>query len=374
MGATTTLEKPASSTASATAAPARRGRRRRWALCGLALLLAGTAIASVGVGAVTITPRQVLAILADRVGIALPWGFEARQAMVLWGIRLPRVLLGIFVGAGLAVSGAAMQGLFRNPLADPGLIGVSSGAALAAVVVIVLGGTLAGGLSAALGSYLLPAAAFAGGALATVVVYRLATAGGRTSVATMLLAGIAINAVAGAGTGLMIFVADDDQLRDLMFWTLGSLGGSTWQSLAVVAPCILMCVGAAPFLARPLNAMLLGEAEAGHLGVETQHVKRLVIGGSALAVGAAVAVSGIIGFVGLVVPHLLRLSIGPDHRTLLPGSALLGGALLLGADLLARTVVAPAELPIGIVTALVGGPFFLWLLLRRRGRGAGFSF
>ncbi len=374
MDAAPTLEKSQhAAVAPASSLLSRRRWRGRLALGGLALLLLGTAVASVGVGAVAIAPGQVLAILADRVGIALPWGFEARQAMVLWGIRLPRVVLGVVVGAGLAVSGAAMQGLFRNPLADPGLIGVSSGAALAAVVVIVLGGTLAGGLSATLGATLLPAAAFAGGALATVVVYRLATAGGRTSVATMLLAGIAINAVAGAGTGLMTFIADDDQLRDLMFWTLGSLGGATWQSLAVVAPCILVCVGAAPFLARPLNAMLLGEAEARHLGVETQRLKRLVIALSALAVGAAVAVSGIIGFVGLVVPHLLRLALGPDHRTLLPGSALLGGALLLGADLLARTVVAPAELPIGIVTALVGGPFFLWLLLRQRRRGAGFS-
>lgn len=347
-------------------APRRRGRRGRarrvGVLAGLAGLLALVALAALGTGAVAIGPGQVLAILADRVGLALPVPFEQRQALVLLNIRLPRVLLGMLVGAGLAVSGAAMQGLFRNPLADPGLIGVSSGAALGAVTVIVLGASL----STALGAVLLPSAAFLGGAVATVVVYRLATSSGRTSVATMLLAGIALNALAGAGTGVLTFVADDAQLRDLTFWTLGSLGGATWSALAVLAPCILACVLAAPLLARPLNVMLLGEQEATHLGIDAQRVKRLVVAGAALCVGAAVAVSGIIGFVGLVVPHLLRLAVGPDHRTLLPGSALLGAALLVAADLLARTVVAPAELPLGIVTALVGGPFFLWLLLRQK--------
>jgi iron complex transport system permease protein len=299
--------------------------------------------------------------------LSLSWTFETRQAMVLWGIRLPRVVLGVLVGAGLSVSGAAMQGLFRNPLADPALVGISSGAALGAVVTIVLGTALPDGWAEMAGPFLLPLAAFAGGALATLLVYRLATSGGRTSVATMLLAGVAINAVAGAGTGLMTFLADDDQLRDLMFWTLGSLGGATWTRLAVVAPLILIGVAVTLPLARPLNALLLGEAEAGHLGIDTQRVKRRVITLAALVVGAATAVSGIIGFIGLVVPHLLRLALGPDHRLLLPGSA------LLGADLLARTVVAPAELPIGIVTALVGGPFFLWLLLRDRQRNTHFG-
>lgn len=339
----------------------------------LGLLLAGVFVAALGTGAVTIAPGQVLAILADRAGLALPWTFETRQAMVLFGIRLPRVVLGVLVGAGLSVSGAAMQGLFRNPLADPALVGVSSGAALGAVGIIVLGAALPSAWVDLAGPFLLPLAAFAGGALATLLVYRLATSDGRTSVATMLLAGIAINAVAGAGTGLMTFLADDDQLRDLMFWTLGSLGGVTWTRLAVVAPLVLLGIAATLPLARSLNALLLGEAEAGHLGIDTQRVKRRIIALAALIVGAATAVSGIIGFVGLVVPHLLRLAIGPDHRYLLPGAALLGASLLLGADLLARTLLAPAELPIGIVTALVGGPFFLWLLLRDRRRNTHFS-
>jgi iron complex transport system permease protein len=352
----------------------RHRRRERWVLAGLVALLIGAVATGLAVGAVAISPGQVLAILADRVGLSLPWAYETRQALVLTGIRLPRVLLGVGVGGGLAVSGAVMQGLFRNPLADPSLIGVSSGAALAAVVTIVLGSTLFGAWADALGAVLLPAAAFVGGVGATVIVYRLGTRNGETSVATMLLAGIAINALAGAGTGLMTFIADDDQLRDLTFWTLGSLGGATWTQLAVVGPCLLGGMIAAPFLARPLNALLLGEGEAYHLGVNTERVKKMVVTLAALVVGAAVAVSGVIGFIGLVVPHLLRLAVGPDHRVLLPGSALLGGALLLGADVIARTIVAPAELPIGIVTALVGAPFFLWLLLRDRKQGTGYSF
>lgn len=365
------------------AAPKSNGQAANWALAqhrqrttvlwlsGLSLLLGMTAILALGTGAVDIGPGAVLAILADQVGLSLPWSFETRQALVLTNIRLPRIILGLVVGAGLSVSGAMMQGLFRNPLADPGLIGVSSGAALGAVATIVLLPAASAGATAMWSSaVLLPLAAFAGGVIATVVVYRLATSNGRTSVATMLLAGIAINAVAGAGTGMLTFIADDDQLRDLTFWSLGSLGGATWSSLAVVGPCVLLCVLAAPMLARSLNAMLLGESEAQHLGINTQWVKRVVIGGAALAVGASVAVSGIIGFVGLVVPHLLRLAAGPDHRMLLPGSALLGGTLLVGADLLSRIVVSPAELPIGIVTALVGGPFFLWLLLRQRTRSS----
>jgi iron complex transport system permease protein len=353
---------------------AQHRRRVRLTLGGLIGLLALAIGASLTLGAVAIAPGQVLAILGDQIGLSLPWAYETRQELVLTAIRLPRVLLAVGVGGGLAVSGAVMQGLFRNPLADPSLIGVSSGAALAAVVTIVLGSTVFSTWSDWLGAFLLPAAAFAGGVIATLVVYRLATREGRTSVATMLLAGIAINALAGAGTGLMIFVADDDQLRDLTFWTLGSLGGATWTQLAVVGPVLLGGMLATPLLARPLNALLLGEGEALHLGINTEQVKKLVIMLAALVVGAAVAVSGIIGFIGLVVPHLLRLAVGPDHRVLVPGSALLGGALLLGADLLARTVVAPAELPIGIVTALLGAPFFLWLLLRDRKRGTGYSF
>jgi len=342
-------------------------------MAGLAVLLTGVVWASVGIGAVAIEPGQVAAILLKQIGVSGPWTFEPQQELVLLAIRLPRVLLGMLVGAGLSVSGAVMQGLFRNPLADPGLVGVSSGAALFAVLTLVFGATVLPGVSMLTGPFLVSIAAFLGSVAATLIVYRLATWRGKTSVATMLLAGIALNAIAGAGTGLMTLVADDAQLRDITFWTLGSLGGATWTALGAVAPCIVLGVLGAPFMARSLNAMLLGEAEAGHLGVRVERLKQGVVLVTALTVGAAVAVSGIIGFVGLVVPHLLRLMLGPDHRLLLPGSALLGASLLLGADLLARTVMAPAELPLGIVTALVGAPFFLWLLLRNRHRaGIGF--
>jgi len=345
---------------------ARRGRTTR-VLSVLAFLLTVAVLLNLGTGAVAISPAEVTAILLERLGLSLDVPYERQQEAVLIAIRLPRVLLGILVGASLAVSGAAMQGLFRNPLADPGLLGVSSGAALAAVAVIVLGSGL--GVT---GAWLLPTAAFLGGLLVTLLVYSLSTTGGRTAVATMLLAGVAVNALAGSGTGFLTFLADDAQLRDVTFWSLGSLGGVTWRSLATAAPFMLAAILVIPKFARPLNGFLLGEAEAGHLGVRVEVVKVVIILFTACAVGAAVSVSGIIGFVGLVVPHLLRLIAAPAHRTLLPGSVLLGASLLLLADLIARTVVAPAELPIGIVTSLVGGPFFLWLLLRFRKRSGGF--
>jgi iron complex transport system permease protein len=315
---------------------------------------------------VSITPGQLLAILARRSGLTLPWHYAAQQEAVLLAIRLPRVLLGGLIGAGLATAGAAMQGLFRNPLADPGLVGVASGAALAVVAVIVLGATVCTGVTRLLGPFTLQAAAFGGGVVTTLVVYWLASLSGRTVVATMLLAGIAVNALTGAGIGLLTFVATDAQLRNITFWSLGSLSGATWTAVGAVLPCIVPAVVCLLGLARALNVLLLGESEAGHLGIDLERVKRLVVLCVALAVGAAVSVAGIIGFIGLVVPHLLRLAIGPDHRYLLPGSALLGASLLLGADLVARTLSAPAELPIGIVTAALGAPFFLWLLLRHR--------
>lgn len=260
-----------------------------------------------------------------------------------------------------------MQGLFRNPLADPGLIGVSAGSSLSAVAVIVLGTTVLAPLSSALGALALPLAAFCGGLVTTLLLYQIATRQGRTSVATMLLAGIALAALAMALTGILIFMADDRQLRDLTFWQLGSLAGATWQKIGSVGPVIVLALAAMPFLARGLNALALGEATAGHLGIPVQRLKYTAIVGVSAAVGASVAVSGGIGFVGIVVPHLLRLLIGPDNRYLLPASALLGASLLLMADAVARTIVAPAELPIGIVTAIAGAPFFLWILLRKRG-------
>lgn len=349
---------------SARAVSGDRNARARLCLLALVPALALTLLVAIGTGPASLSPDRVAAILlagpnGDAVALA--------ERVIVWQIRLPRVLLGALVGASLAVVGAMMQGLFRNPLADPGLVGVSAGAALAAVATIVLSATLLAPLAGLFGLYTLPISAFAGGLAATLLIYRIATRAGRSSVALMLLAGIALGAMAGAFTGFLVYLSDDTQLRDLTFWSLGGLAGSTWTKLLAGAPMMIAALALAPLVARGLNGIVLGEAEAFHLGIRVQSLKRLTILLVALATGAAVACAGPIGFVGIVVPHALRLFIGPDHRTLLPASALLGAILLLLADMVARTVVAPAELPIGILTAAIGAPVFLLILLRQRG-------
>lgn len=333
---------------------------------GLTVLLAIASLFALGHGALTIGPGAAMAIVADRLGISLPWPFSREQQAVLLAIRAPRLVLGLLVGGALAISGAAMQGLFRNPLADPALIGISSGAALAAVAVIVLQHSLISGLGSWLGHYLLPLAAVTGGFAVSWLVYRLADAGDRLDIGSLLLAGIAINALAGSATGLLVYLADDDQLRTLTFWSMGSLNGTGWDSVALGAPFLLANLLVLPWLADALNALLLGEAEAGHLGFPVERIKTAIVALVALGVGTGVALTGVIGFVGLVVPHLLRLAFGPDHRWLLPGSGLLGALLLICADYQARALAAPAEIPIGIVTGVLGSPFFVWLLLRRK--------
>lgn len=330
------------------------------ALALLSALLLATALWALGSGAMAISVRDALMAIAH----ALNGGALDENDRVVLMLRVPRVLMAMLVGASLAEGGAAMQGLFRNPLADPGLIGVSAGAALGAVAMIVLGQKLpwlAGVLGTAGG-------AFAGGLLATGLVYVLGRRG--TGVTTLLLAGVAIGAIAMAGVGWLTFLANETQLRDLTFWSLGSLGGSDWHRLAVTAPLMLVPLLVIPSAARGLNALLLGESEAALLGFRPERLQPLLIALVALMVSAAVAMTGVIGFVGLVVPHVLRLLRGPDHRWVLPGSALGGAIVLVAADTLARSVVAPAELPIGVLTALIGGPFFLWLLLRARSMGA----
>ncbi len=344
-----------------------RGPARPPALPLFTLLLLAAMLAGTLLGPAAVTPAGLVATIADLLGLAPLAPEHARDAAILGVVRAPRVLMAACVGAGLGVAGAAMQGLFRNPLADPGLIGVSAGAAFAAVAAIVFGAGVFGAAAGALGLWLLPIAAFAGGLGATLLMARLGSVGGVTSVPTLLLAGVAVNALAAAGTGLLVFLADDRQVRDITFWTLGSLSGARWAQLPVVLilvalPSCLLCL-----LARPMNALLLGEAEAFHLGIRVEAVKRIAVILSAIAVAAGVGFTGLIGFVGLVVPHLVRLGFGADHRLVLPGSALLGGALLVLADLVARSLAAPAELPVGVVTALLGAPFFLWLLRRRAG-------
>ncbi|WP_421239783.1 FecCD family ABC transporter permease [Aeromonas enteropelogenes] len=333
-----------------------------WLLAITTALLALLLLGSLATGPMTLTMSESIKALF----VGQESGIAAHKLLIVQEIRLPRTLLCIAVGGILGLCGAVMQGLFRNPLADPGIIGVSGGAALGAALAIVLLTPLNQQWQATLGSGLLPLLAFLGGALTTTLVYLLGTREGGTSVTVMLLAGVAITALSGAVIGLLTYLADDQMLRDLSLWQMGTLaaGKPADVALALLTLAILIWL----FLrdANPLNALLLGEGEARHLGVDVQALKRRLILLTAAGVGVAVAVSGMIGFVGLVVPHLVRLMAGPNHVRLLPLSALLGAALLLGADMLARTLLAPAELPVGIITALLGAPFFIWLLIKGR--------
>jgi iron complex transport system permease protein len=280
-------------------------------------------------------------------------------------IRLPRLILALLVGAVLAILGAVMQGLFRNPLADPSLIGVSGGASVgASIVIVTAGGAM---LSPLAGLSMVALGAFIGGVITTLVVYRVATSSLGTSVTTMLLAGIAIGAIAGAFNSLLSYFSDNQMLRQISVWQMGNLGGANWQKASLMAAVSLIIFSLLPSHAKSLNAFLLGESEARHLGIDVQRIKRQLIFLTALGVGVSVALAGLIGFVGLVIPHMVRLLIGPDHRALLPASALAGASLLLIADSIARVVVLPAELPTGILTALLGAPFFVVLLLKQRG-------
>ena len=284
---------------------------------------------------------------------------------IIMEIRLPRLILALLVGAVLAILGAVMQGLFRNPLADPSLIGVSGGASVgASIVIVTAGGAM---LSPLAGLSMVALGAFIGGVITTLLVYRVATSSLGTSVTTMLLAGIAIGAIAGAFNSLLSYFSDNQMLRQISVWQMGNLGGANWQKASLMAAVSLIIFSLLPNHAKSLNAFLLGESEARHLGIDVQRIKRQLIFLTALGVGVSVALAGLIGFVGLVIPHMVRLLIGPDHRALLPASALAGASLLLIADSIARVVVLPAELPTGILTALLGAPFFVVLLLKQRG-------
>lgn len=329
---------------------------------GLVLL----ALLALMLGPLKTDPWAVLGILANKLSLGYwPEGIDTRVAAVVWEIRLPRVLVALGVGAALATAGACLQGLFRNPLADPGLIGVSSGGAIGSILAIGSVGLIPG-LSGWLATIQVPLWAMLGAMLTTFIVYRIARIAGKTHISTLLLAGIAVNALAGAIVGAVLYLSDNDALRRFTFWTLGSLHTTTWSSVAMMSPFILVPILVLPRYRNALNAFLLGEAEAYHLGFNTQWIKRIVVGLCAIMVGITVAFCGLIGFVGLVVPHVVRLIWGPDFRRLIPASALLGAFLVLAADLAARTVNAPAEIPIGVVTSLLGAPFFLYLIHRRK--------
>ncbi len=293
-------------------------------------------------------------------------GVDDTTRTVIQQIRLPRLALALIVGACLACAGVLMQGIFANPLAEPALVGVSSGAAVGAVVAILIGLT-------AIASWSLPIAAFLGGLSVTVGVFAMARVNGRTEVLTLILAGIAVNAFAGAIIGLVMSVADDAQLRSITFWTLGSVSTATWSKVLVILPAAILGLACTPLFAHRLDLLALGEQNARHLGVDVDRLRRQVITVIAVVTAAAVAVSGIISFVGLVIPHAIRLLIGPSHRWLLICSTLAGALLLVVADLVARTIVEPRELPLGVLTALIGSPVFFWLLRREHRRAGAFA-
>ncbi len=332
----------------------------------LIILLIASCIASLCIGALNIPMRSLFSIFGDALGIMDSLDYSAQQKAVLLNIRLPRMTLGILVGATLSISGASIQGLFRNPLAEPGIIGISSGATFFAVLVIVLEAKLFHVITGVLGYYTLAFAAFIGAVITTLVIYQFSVRQGRTDVTSLLLIGIAINALVMSFTGLLTYIASNDQLRSITFWSLGSLGAASWETLATLLPFSLISIGGLLLFAKPLNAIALGEAQAEHLGIRVQQTKKYIIVLAAIGVGASVAFTGLIGFIGLVIPHILRISISGDHKFLLPASALFGAAILVASDLIARTIAAPSELPIGILTALFGVPVFLFIILQDR--------
>ncbi|MFJ5924406.1 FecCD family ABC transporter permease [Kitasatospora sp. NPDC092948] len=349
-----------------TAAPAKPVRDRRpLLLAGLVAALLACALLAAGTGAYRIPLGDILASLAHRAHLG-GHPLERVPESVLWNVRLPRVVLALLVGAALGCAGALMQGVFGNPLAEPAVIGVSSGGAVGAVACIVLG-------LDALGSWTVTAAAFAAGLLTVGVVYAMSRSGGRTEVVTLLLTGVAVNAFCGALIGLLLFTADTAAISQVTFWQLGSLSQASWSKVLAVLPFAALGLAVAPRYARRLDLLALGERPARHLGVDVERMRIVLITVVALLTAAAVAVSGIIGFVGLVVPHLLRMLAGPGHRFLLPASAVGGALVLVSGDLAARTLAAPAELPLGVLTALIGSPFFFWLLRRTRRRQGGWA-
>lgn len=337
-------------------APLRRLRPRVVTAAALSLSLLASLITAIALGAVPIAFDDVLAALVGK-------PLDGFSGDIVRAIRLPRALLAAGVGAVLAVCGAYLQGMFRNPLADPSLIGVTAGASVGASAAIVLGG----GVLGAVGDLsLVSLGAFAGGLVAVWLVYRVATGINGTSVATMLLMGIAVTALAASLTGLMDYFADNESLRRMSLWRMGGLDGATGVRAVVILAVLALLLISMMRVSRGLNTLLLGESQARHLGVDVERLKNLLIVLVALGVGVSVAVAGSIGFVGLVVPHMIRLCVGPDHRALVPLSALGGATLLLLADTFARTIMAPTELPVGLVTALIGAPFFVFLLARHR--------
>ncbi|PWK73434.1 iron complex transport system permease protein [Streptomyces sp. CG 926] len=344
---------------------AKRSRRPALLTTALVAVLALLALLSAGVGAYDIPLTDVLASGRHHLGLGgAP--LDRVGESVLWNVRLPRVVLALLVGASLGCAGALMQGVFGNPLAEPGVIGISAGAAVGAVAAIGLGLSF-------FGNWTITVCAFVAGLITVSSVYLLSRNGGRTEVVTLILTGIAVNAFAGALIGLFVFFADSGQVNQITFWQLGSLAQATWPKVLAVLPCAVAGLLAAPFYARRLDLLSLGERPARHLGIDVERLRLSLILVVALLTAAAVAVAGVITFIGLLVPHLLRMANGPGHRFLVPGSALAGAVVLVAGDLAARTLAQPAELPLGVLTALLGSPFFFWLLRRTRRKQGGWA-
>jgi ABC-type Fe3+-siderophore transport system, permease component len=336
----------------------------------LAVLLVGGMLLSALLGQLPVSPAEVVGSIVRALGIPNAWApADDVIESSLWFVRFPRIVMAIAVGAALAAAGAVMQAIFGNPLAEPGVVGVSSGAALGAAIAISLGLTGIGAFDDS-GVALL---AFAGGLAATLLVYFVSRANGRTEVVTLLLTGIAVNAFGGAGLAFVLFSTSTANREQIVFWQLGSLNGALWREVAIVAVVAAVGVVVSVFLGRRYDLLALGERNARHLGLDVERLRLVSIVVVALLTGVGVAFVGIISFVGLVVPHLIRMLLGPRHRSLILFSAFGGAVLMLVADLLARTVVSGAELPIGMLTSLVGGPFFFFLLWRQRRRSGGWA-
>lgn len=344
-----------------------RARRAVVLLVGLAVALVVAFVVAAGSGQNPVPLSEVLGSVLHRLGLdvgPVPQGANADAS--LWAVRFPRVVMGVVVGAALGVAGALMQGVFGNPLAEPSVVGVSAGAAVGAAAAIVFGLTFAG-------SWTIAACAFVAGLVTTLSVYALSRADGRTEVVTLVLTGIAVNAVAGALLAMLMFLGDTQAREQIVFWQLGSLNNMLWRFVVVAAPLTLLGIGLALGCARRLDLLALGDRPARHLGVDVERLRIFLIVVVALLTAAAVSFCGIVAFVGLVVPHLVRMVAGPGHRVLLPASALAGGLVLVVADTAARTLVAYADLPLGMLTSLVGGPFFFWLLRRTRRTAGGWA-
>ncbi len=327
--------------------------------CVILLLVLATALVSLSMGPVNISVDRVASIVLSYAGLDLA-PFGRTEQLIIEQIRLPRIVVGALVGMALGVAGATMQGLFRNPMADPGIIGVSAGGAVGAVVAIATGMT-------GLFFLALPVFAFVGAMGAAFLVYGIAAVGGRFSMATLLLAGVAVNAFLGAiVSAIIILLPDNGALREILFWLAGGLDSRSWEHVRISAPLVLVGTAVIMVMTRDLNLLTLGDDQARSMGIRVDAARVLLLAAAALVTGAAVAVSGTIAFVGLVTPHILRLVLGPDHRVLVPMSALGGAAFVILADTVARVVIQPAELRVSIITAFVGAPFFIFLLIKNK--------